>query len=107
VSLVEVALLGKQNRTKRALWLAIRTDDPDAHRISDMSSLEYAKPGIVAKLIDWLKMYKTSDGKGENSLAQEFPTTADEAIKIIQECHLRWEALKAHQVPDTGFYLGL
>lgn len=87
--------------------IAIRTDDPDAYRIYDMSSLEYAKPGIVAKLIDWLKMYKTSDGKGVNSLAQEFPTTVDEATKIIQECHLRWEALKAHQVPDTGFYLGL
>jgi len=36
--------------------VAIRADDPDAHRISDMASLEYAKPGITAMLVDWLKM---------------------------------------------------
>lgn len=109
-SVVSVKVLGSlelidEGETDHKI-IAIRTDDPDAHRISDMSSLEYAKPGIVAKLIDWLKMYKTSDGKGVNSLAQEFPTTTSEAIEIIEECHLRWKALKEHQVTNPGFFLG-
>lgn len=35
-----------------------------------MQDLERYKPGITARLVDWLKRYKTSDGKPENSLAQ-------------------------------------
>eukprot|EP00620_Florenciella_sp_RCC1587_P021806 CAMPEP_0182556594 /NCGR_PEP_ID=MMETSP1324-20130603/806_1 /TAXON_ID=236786 /ORGANISM="Florenciella sp., Strain RCC1587" /LENGTH=1013 /DNA_ID=CAMNT_0024768507 /DNA_START=30 /DNA_END=3071 /DNA_ORIENTATION=- len=86
--------------------IAIRVDDPDAYRINDMSSLEYAKPGITEKLIDWLKMYKTSDGKGVNELAQEYPTTKTEAIGIIEECHQRWQALRSGGSNTHGFYLG-
>jgi len=84
--------------------IAIRTDDPDAYDINDMSDLEYVKPGIVEKLIDWLKMYKTSDGKAVNELAQEFPTTKTEAIQIIEECHQRWMALTSSGVTSRGFW---
>lgn len=87
--------------------IAIRVDDPDAYSINDMASLEYAKPGIIAKLVDWLKRYKTSDGKPENSLAQEEPTSKSQAEGIIQECYDRWLALKSGSTPNRyGFYLG-
>lgn len=64
------------------------------------------KPGIVEDLIDWLKMYKTSDGKGVNSLAQDFPTSVSEAVEIIEECHGRWQSLKAQGGAGHGFYMG-
>jgi len=86
--------------------IAIRNDDPDYYRIHDMASLEYAKPGIVEDLIDWLKMYKTSDGKGVNSLAQDYPTSVSEAVEIIEECHTRWQSLKAQGGAGHGFYMG-
>ena len=52
------------------LLIALRADDPDFARVHDMATLEAVKPGITAKLVDWLKMYKTTDGKGINQLAQ-------------------------------------
>jgi hypothetical protein len=51
------------------------------------------KPGITARLIDWLKNYKTSDGKGVNSLAKEEPTTASEANEVIEQVHEFYEKL--------------
>mmetsp|Transcript_13168 Transcript_13168/g.20061 ORF Transcript_13168/g.20061 Transcript_13168/m.20061 type:complete len:1009 (+) Transcript_13168:60-3086(+) len=86
--------------------IAIRADDPDARYIHDMDSLESVKPGIIADLIDWLKMYKTADGKGVNSLAQEEPTTRTEALEIIRHTNERWTALRSGEVLDTGFFLG-
>lgn len=87
--------------------IAIRDDDPDASRIHDMETLEMVKPGITAKLVDWLKMYKTSDGKAENSLASETPTSVAEAHAIIEECHERWQALKAGTAGTYDFFLGM
>ena len=86
--------------------IAIRTDDPDYNRITDMASLEAVKPGIVEKLIDWLKMYKTSDGKGVNSLSSDLPTSKAEAISIISECNARWQKLKSGMsVNRDRFYI--
>ena len=109
-----------------------------------METLEMVKPGITAKLVDWLKMYKvctsvsvpvfmcrnqaftetgggglttllfalswggqTSDGKAENSLASETPTSVAEAHAIIEECHERWQALKSGTAGTYDFFLGM
>ena len=86
--------------------VAIKSTDRDFGRITDMASLEAAKPGIVAKLIDWLKMYKTSDGKGVNELSSERPTSAAEAVAIINECNDRWVRLKSGQSMNKDqFYI--
>ena len=61
-----------------------------------LDDLERSSPGLTARLVDWLKMYKTSDGKGINQLANnERPTSASEAEAIIAECEQRWRALLA------------
>merc|ERR1719409_1744626 len=86
--------------------IALRADDPDFARINDMASLEQVKPGITAKLVDWLKMYKTTDGKAENVLASDTPYSISEANAIIEECHERWQALKAGTAANPGFFLG-
>mmetsp|Transcript_18511 Transcript_18511/g.26054 ORF Transcript_18511/g.26054 Transcript_18511/m.26054 type:complete len:1092 (+) Transcript_18511:37-3312(+) len=76
--------------------ICINLNDPDAEKITSMSDLDQVKPGTITNLIHWLKNYKTSDGKPQNSLAQEEPTSAQEAIDIIAETHLRWRALCGH-----------
>ena len=98
-SVVQVRVLGSlelidEGETDHKI-IAIRADDPDFNRITDIATLDAVKPGIVAKLIDWLKMYKTSDGKPENSLSSEVPTSKTEAVSIINECNDRWIKLKS------------
>lgn len=73
--------------------ICIVLSDPDASRINSMADLDIVKPGTTEKLIDWLKRYKTSDGKPENNLARETPTTLSEATAIIEETHQRWRSL--------------
>jgi 3'-phosphoadenosine 5'-phosphosulfate synthase len=73
--------------------ICIALSDPDASRINSMSDLDAVKPGTTAKLIDWLKRYKTSDGKPENNLASETPNTVTQAVAVIEETHQRWRAL--------------
>jgi 3'-phosphoadenosine 5'-phosphosulfate synthase len=76
--------------------ICISLQDPDASRINSMYDLDAIKPGTTEKLIDWLKRYKTSDGKPENSLSQEKPTTVSTAMSIIEETHQSWRSLCGH-----------
>lgn len=82
--------------------LCIALTDKDAALIKSMEDLERVKPGHLDRLRDWLKRYKTSDGKAENSLASEVPRTASEALAVINETHLRWQALCGHD--GTSLY---
>lgn len=98
--------------------ICISLTDPLASSIHSMADLQARRPGYIDGLKDWLKRYKTSDGKPENSLGQEEPTSAEEALAIIKECSERWEALchggsvaapvagaDAAAGPSTGFSL--
>ena len=76
--------------------LCIALTDQDAPRIHSLEDLERIKPGRVGRLKDWLKRYKTSDGKPENTLASETPKTVSQAMGVIEETHLRWKALCGH-----------
>jgi 3'-phosphoadenosine 5'-phosphosulfate synthase len=73
--------------------LCISLGDKDASKIHSMDDLERIKPGTLTKLLDWLKRYKTSDGKGENSLASDTPKTVSQTTQIISETHSRWRSL--------------
>mmetsp|Transcript_32281 Transcript_32281/g.39632 ORF Transcript_32281/g.39632 Transcript_32281/m.39632 type:complete len:1156 (+) Transcript_32281:158-3625(+) len=73
--------------------ICISTSDPLAATVHTMADFEARRPGYLDGLKDWLKRYKTSDGKAENSLAQEEPTSVEQAMGIIKECSERWMAL--------------
>lgn len=73
--------------------LCIALSDSDAPSVFDLDDLELYKPGTVNRLRDWLKRYKTSDGKPENSLASELPKVVSHAVEIIEETHKRWNSL--------------
>lgn len=85
--------------------ICIVLTDPDASRINSMADLDVVKPGTTAKLVEWLKRYKTSDGKPENSLAQDTPTSINEAVTIIQETHDRWKTLCGHDTATSSSYI--
>jgi 3'-phosphoadenosine 5'-phosphosulfate synthase len=74
-----------------------------------MRDLERIKPGTIDRLKDWLKRYKTSDGKPENSLASEDPTSADATMELVKETHMRWKNLcgkgTGYVSSDYGFWL--
>lgn len=76
--------------------LCIALSDKDAPMIHSMEDLERVKPGHLDRLRDWLKRYKTSDGKPENALASELPRSASDAVAVIEETHQRWNALCGH-----------
>ena len=86
--------------------IVIDASDPLAARLSSASDLKTVMPGVLEKLVEWLKMYKTTDGKDVNVLASDTPTSAAQASKVIAECHDSWKALKARGAGDTGFWLG-
>jgi 3'-phosphoadenosine 5'-phosphosulfate synthase len=73
--------------------LCIALTDPQADLIHSLEDLERVKPGHVGLLRDWLKRYKTSDGKAENLLASDIPRSSQEAMQVVQECNDRWKVL--------------
>lgn len=76
--------------------ICIALTDKDAASIHSMADLERVKPGTLARTLDWLKRYKTSDGKGVNTLASDTPKTVDQTLALIEETHQRWRALCGH-----------
>lgn len=88
-SIVRVKVLGSmelidEGETDHKI-IVLREDDPDFDSVHSMADLERVNPGVTAKLVDWLKNYKTSDGKPANKLKQDEPTSVGEALKIIEE----------------------
>ena len=63
-------------------------------RIKDMATLEDVLPGTEARLVHWLKYYKTTEGKGLNEFGNEGKAfSASEAVGIIKETRLHWKRL--------------
>ena len=85
--------------------IAIRQNDPLFDSINTLSELERHRPGLTKRLIDWLKYYKTSEGKPANRLKSEKVTSVPEAIKIIDETHIAWKKLVSGETanPDNYF----
>ena len=85
--------------------IVIDAADPLAARLTSASDLKTVMPGVLENLVEWLKFYKTTDGKAVNQLASDTPISAAGASKVIAECHQSWQALKARGPGDTGFWL--
>lgn len=84
--------------------IVLRESDPDFDSVHNMDDLERVQPGVTAKLVDWLKNYKTSDGKPVNKLKQEEPTSAAEAIRIVDEVNAFYKKLISGQTPNPKNY---
>lgn len=63
--------------------------------------------GTITRLVQWLKYYKTAEGKEANPLLSDIPSSPSEAVKIIEVCHDRWLAVKnGTSVVNKDFYMG-
>ena len=82
--------------------IVLRSSDPHYHSINSLHDLEKYNKGVTSKLVDWLKNYKTSDGKPQNKLAKEIPNSQDEAIEIIEEVSQFYKNLLSDLVQDDS-----
>ena len=84
--------------------IAVRVGDSKLGHVNSMAELETAKPGITAEIVDWLKNYKTSDGKPQNKLKQEHPLSQTEAYQLIEEVSTYYNKLVSGDTPNTKGY---
>lgn len=107
-SIVAVKVLGSlalidEGETDHKI-IVLREDDPHFNDIDSIDDLELYKPGTIVRLLDWLKNYKTSDGKPVNRLKSDTPTSATEAIKIIDEVHTFYKNLLSGKTKFSHSY---
>lgn len=105
-SIVKIKVLGSmelidEGETDHKI-IALREGDIHFDNVHNMGDLEKVKPGVTATLLDWLKNYKTSDGKPVNRLKQDEPTSSFEAIQIINEVHGYYKDLISGTLNDEG-----
>ena len=74
--------------------VVVREGDELFDTVSSCSELEKARPGLLAELKDWLRLYKTADGKPENEFAMKGKYQGpDTAHHVIRETHQHWSGL--------------
>lgn len=84
--------------------IALRSTDPDFARVNSMDDLEKLRPGVTALLVDWMKNYKTTEGKGVNRLQQEEPTSVEQALNLIEEVYQFYRKLIEGVTPSPEEY---
>jgi inorganic pyrophosphatase len=74
--------------------ICISVDDPLAERLHDIDDVEAQMPGYIGVLREWLRMYKTVDGKPQNEFGLD-GRAMDRAytMRVIDETHSFWKAL--------------
>jgi len=76
--------------------VCIAADDPLASQLNDIDDVERVLPGYVSVMREWLRNYKTVDGKPENQFALEEKALSKEyTMGVINETHQFWKALHA------------
>jgi 3'-phosphoadenosine 5'-phosphosulfate synthase len=73
--------------------IMLRSTDPHFDEINSVADLEIYQPGVTARLVDWLKNYKTSDGKPVNKLTSDVPTTPAQAAAVVEQVSAMYDAL--------------
>ena len=74
--------------------ICIAADDPLAPQLNDIEDVERVLPGYISVMREWLRMYKTVDGKPENQFGLEEKALGKEyTMGVINETHQFWKAL--------------
>ncbi|KAI9910141.1 hypothetical protein PsorP6_010807 [Peronosclerospora sorghi] len=79
--------------------LALALADERSREIQSVADFQRLQPGVLDALVDWLKQYKVPEGKPENVLVHETPTSRDVAMQIVADTHERWRKLQAREIP--------
>ena len=76
--------------------IVINVDDILAPRLNDIDDVEAELPGFVSTLREWLRMYKTPDGKPMNTFGlDERAMNREYTMGVIKETHDFWKKLTA------------
>ena len=76
--------------------ICISVDDPLAPQLNDVDDVERVLPGYISVMREWLRLYKTVDGKPENKFAlDERAVGRDYTMGVIAETHEFWKQLVA------------
>jgi 3'-phosphoadenosine 5'-phosphosulfate synthase len=107
-SIVPVKVLGSmelidEGETDHKI-IVLRSDDPHFKSINTVKDLDKYYPHTVSRLVDWLKNYKTSDGKPQNSLTSDEPTSPAAAVRIIDEVSAFYQKLVSGETPSPEGY---
>jgi len=82
--------------------IAIRTSDPKAKELDDIEDVEAKCPGVISGIREWLRWYKTPDGKPMNKFGyNEKALNKARALEVVAETNESWKKLREGQV-DTG-----
>jgi len=83
--------------------IGINKNNPLASKINSIEDIDTVLGvGTTANIFNWFKMYKTTDGKPENSFfkdgeVMDIPTT----LEVIKECHFQWMNLLLGREGET------
>jgi len=79
--------------------ICIAADDPLASQLNDIGDVERLLPGYVSTMREWLRLYKTVDGKPKNTFAlEEKAMDREYTLKVINETHGFWKTLQQRTV---------
>ncbi|KAI5968776.1 PPA2 [Candida margitis] len=79
--------------------IVIDVDDELASQVNDISDIAESCPGFLEATRQWFRDYKLADGKPANAFAFDGNfKSAEETIKIVQECNASWQQLIAGKV---------
>lgn len=81
--------------------IALRKSHPLFDQINDISDLDQKLPTCIDAIRTWFRMYKTADGKPENSFAFDGKAMGrDFALKIIHENNQSWKDLRVGKLAN-------
>lgn len=81
--------------------IVIRQGHPLFDQLNDINDLQKHLPKCVDEIREWFKMYKTADGKPENTFAFEGRAMdRDFATKVVEETHHSWKELRAGKLEN-------
>lgn len=74
--------------------VCIACDDPLAQKLDDIADVEREVPGLIGVMREWLRKYKTVDGKQPNAFGLE-ERALDKAytMRVVDETHQFWQRL--------------
>jgi inorganic pyrophosphatase len=76
--------------------ICIATDDVLAPKLNDIEDVERHMPGTISVMREWLRNYKTVDGKPQNAFGMdEKAMNRDYTLKVVQETNEFWKQLTA------------
>jgi len=74
--------------------IAVNVEDALAEQLHDIEDVEKHCPGVVSGIREWLRWYKTPDGKPLNQFGfSEKALNKAKAMEVVSETHAAWKGL--------------